>query len=209
MKILPHVIPSPAEARIRLLVIFFGANDASLPEAENKQHVPLEEYLSNIEAITTHPTVTAHNPKILLVAPPPIEEHLIWANDAAQGRKAVSRKNAVVKQYAEAVVALGGKLGLPVIDLWATFMAKTGWKQEDWREGQPIVGSLEVEQNPKLVELLYDGLHFNPAGYQLMLDEFLKVVRETMPELAPESLPLLLPLWNDPKAWEEWDAAHK
>ena len=209
MKVLPYIIPPPAEARIRLLVVFFGANDASLPKAENNQHVPLEEYVSNLEAMMTHPSVSAHNPKVLLVAPPPIEEHLIWTSDAAQGRKAVSRKNVVVKRYAEAAVALADKLGLPVVDLWTTFMAKTAWKREDWKEGQPLPGSLEMEQDPELVKLLYDGLHFNPAGYQLMLGEFLKVVREKIPELAPESIPLLLPLWNDPKAWEEWDAAHK
>ena len=35
------------------------------------------------------------------------------------------------------------------------------------------------------------------------------MVREKTPELAPENLPLLLPLWNDAEAWDVWDATHK
>jgi lysophospholipase L1-like esterase len=191
------------------LVVFFGANDSSVPEAENRQHVPLDEYLSNLEAIISHPSVTAHNPKIVLIAPAPIDEHLVWANDAAQGRTVISRKNAVLKEYSEAVVALGGRLGVPVVDLWKAFMAKTGWTEENWKQGEPLVGSLDVEQNQELVRLMHDGLHFNAAGYQVLFGEFLKVVRENITELAPENLPLLLPVWNDAKAWEEWDVAHK
>jgi lysophospholipase L1-like esterase len=169
----------------------------------------LDEYLSNLEAIISHPSVTAHNPKIVLIAPAPIDEHLVWANDAAQGRTVISRKNAVLKEYSEAVVALGGRLGVPVVDLWKAFMAKTGWTEENWKQGEPLVGSLDVEQNQELVRLMHDGLHFNAAGYQVLFGEFLKVVRENIAELAPENLPLLLPVWNDAKAWEEWDVAHK
>ncbi|KAF1972355.1 SGNH hydrolase [Bimuria novae-zelandiae CBS 107.79] len=209
LKILPHVIPSPSTANIRLLVVFLGANDSSLPGAENKQHVPLPEYVSNLEQILKHPSVTAHNPKIVLIAPAPIDEHLVWDDDKTKGRHAVSRKNAVLKQYSEAAVELGDKLGVPVVNLWKAFMAKTGWKAEEWKESEPIVGSLEMPQNEELVRLLSDGLHFNPAGYQLMLGEFLKVVREKIPDLAPENVPLLLPLWNDAAAWEVWDAKHK
>lgn len=96
-----------------------------------------------------------------------------------------------------------------MVDLWKAFMAKTGWTEENWKQGEPLVGSLDVEQNQELVRLMHDGLHFNAAGYQVLFGEFLKVVRENIAELAPENLPLLLPVWNDAKAWEEWDAAQK
>ncbi|KAJ4356397.1 uncharacterized protein N0V89_004430 [Didymosphaeria variabile] len=196
-------------ASIRLLVVFFGANDASRPEAENRQHVPLQEYVSNLEKIITHPSVTAHNPKVVLVTPAPIDEHLVWANDKSLGRADVSRRNIDLKKYSEAAAALGEKLGIPVVNLWKAFMAKTGWKEEEWKENEPILGSLELPQNEELVRLMHDGLHFNPAAYQILLEEFLKALREQTPELSPENIPLLLPLWNDAEAWAAWDATHK
>lgn len=205
-------------------MVFFGANDSSRPGAENKQHVPLEEYVGNLEKIITHPSVTAHNPKIVLVAPAPIDEHLVWANDKGQGRAAVSRKNVDLKRYSEAAAGLGEKLGIPVVNLWQVFMAKTGWNKEEWKESEPILGALELPQNDELVKLLSDGeqrilhvprasrltsvgLHFNPAGYQLLLQELLAAIRESIPELAPENIPLLLPVWNDAEAWATWDAS--
>ncbi|KAK7189707.1 hypothetical protein DPSP01_005764 [Paraphaeosphaeria sporulosa] len=209
LKILPHIVPAPSAANIRLLVVFLGANDASRPEAENKQHVPLDEYVSNLEKIITHPSVTAHKPKVVLVAPAPIDEHLVWANDQTQGRAAVSRKNVDLKKYSEAAAGLGEKLGVPVVNLWKAFMANTGWSEGKWKESEPILGALELPQNEELVRLLHDGLHFNPAGYQILLVEFLKVIRESYPELAPENVPLLLPLWNDAEGWATWDAAHQ
>ena len=50
LAILPQVIPSPQQARIRFLTIFFGANDARLPDTlpEPQQHVPLEEFMENM-----------------------------------------------------------------------------------------------------------------------------------------------------------------
>ncbi|KAJ4294105.1 hypothetical protein N0V90_007795 [Kalmusia sp. IMI 367209] len=209
LKVLPHVIPSPENTRIRLFVVFLGANDASLPEAENKQHVPLPEYISNLEKIITHPSVTAHKPEILLVAPAPIDEHFVWANDKSQGRASVSRKNVDLKTYSEAAIELGEKLGVPTVDLWKAFMARTGWEEGKWTKDQPIVGSLDLPQHEELVKLMHDGLHFNPAGYQILLTEVLRVIREKIPDVAPENIPFLLPLWNDHAAWEAWEAALK
>lgn len=60
-----------------------------------------------------------------------------------------------------------------------------------------------------VLRLTEEGLHFNPAGYQVLLQELLKVIRESVPELAPENVPLLLPLWNDVEAWAMWDAEHE
>ena len=165
--------------------------------------MPLEEYIANLKKIIAHPCITAHNPKVVLIAPSPIDEHLVWANDAAQGRKVISRHNIVSKQYSEAVVELGAELGVPVVDLWKAFMSRTGWK-----EGEPLVGSLNEPRNEELEKLMYDGLHFTPLAYQVLFEEFSKTVREHIPELAPENVPLLMPVWNDTKAWEEWDNAH-
>ncbi|KAF2105940.1 SGNH hydrolase-type esterase domain-containing protein [Lophiotrema nucula] len=193
LKVLPLIIPSPSQARIRFFVLFFGANDASLPNAENKQHVPLEEYKDNLKKIVTHPLVTAHNPRVILVAPPPVNEHLF---------EPVNRVATGTRQYAEAVVELGKELDVPVVNLWNAFMAKTGWEAEKWKIGDPIPGSLNAAPNDGLVELMYDGLHFNPSGYDLFFQEVKSLIENKFPDQTAENLPMVLPAWNDLAAWE-------
>jgi len=68
--ILPSIIQPPTNSNIRLITVFFGANDAVIEGFP--QHVPFEEYCRNLKQILTHSVVTAHCPKILLINPPPI-----------------------------------------------------------------------------------------------------------------------------------------
>lgn len=137
--------------------MFFGANDASLPDAPNKQHISLDEYKANLEKIITHPQIVAHNPRIILIAPPPINEHLWWPRDQEKGYNSVTRTAAATKQYADAVVELGAKFNVPVVNLWKAFMSKTDFQIDAWKVGDLLPGSLEVTQNDALVDLMYDG----------------------------------------------------
>lgn len=134
-----------------------GANDASLPDAPNKQHIPLDEYKTNIEKIVTHPDIVAHEPRIILVAPPPINEHSWWPRDQCSGYPSVTRVANTTKDYADTACEVGAKLDVPVVNLWKAFMAKAGFKLDGWKLGEPLPGSLSVPQNDALVELLYDG----------------------------------------------------
>ncbi|KAF2821545.1 SGNH hydrolase [Ophiobolus disseminans] len=206
LRVLPAIIPSPAEARIRFLTIFFGANDASLQDAPNKQHIPLEEYKSNIEKIATHPQIVAHNPRIILIAPAPLNEHLWWPRDQASGYESVSRLASTAKVYADAVCEVGAKLDLPVVNLWKAFMDKADFKVDAWRLGDVLPGSLETTQNDALVELMYDGLHFNPTGYDIFFQEVMKLIAKRWPDQMPEKLPMVLPPWNDADAWKAWES---
>ncbi|KAF1830142.1 SGNH hydrolase [Decorospora gaudefroyi] len=205
LKILPTLVPPPSHAKIRFLTIFFGANDSSLPDAPNKQHIPLDEFVTNLETIVSHPQIKAHSPRIILVAPPPINEHLWWPRDQSSGYSRVSRLASTTKEYADAVVELGTRLNLPVVDLWKAFMVKTGFKADAWKRGQPLPGSLEIAQSDALVELMYDGLHFNPAGYEIFYQELIKLIAERWPDQMPEQVPMVLPAWNDQDAWKAWE----
>jgi hypothetical protein len=138
--------------------IFFGANDSSLPDAPNKQHIPLDEFVSNLETIISHPQIRAHSPRIILIAPPPINEHLWWPRDQSSGYTSVSRLAGTTKVYANAVVELGAKLNLPVVNLWKAFMAQTDFKIDDWKVGDHLPGSSETAQSDALVALMYDGM---------------------------------------------------
>lgn len=117
----------------------------------------MDEYKANLEKIIMHPQIVAHNPRIILIAPPPINEHLWWPRDQEKGYGAVTRTAAATKAYADAVVELGAKLNLPVVNLWKAFMAKTNFQIDGWKVGDVLPGSLETTQNDALVELMYDG----------------------------------------------------
>jgi hypothetical protein len=128
-----------------------------LPDAPNKQHVPLEEYKTNIEKIVTHPQLVAHQPRIIFVAPPPINEHLWWPRDQSSGYPSVTRVASSTKDYADGVCEVGAKLNIPVVNLWKAFMEKASFQTDAWKLGDPLPGSLDVPQNDVLAELMYDG----------------------------------------------------
>lgn len=157
LTVLPSIVPPPDQARIRLLLIFFGANDASLPQAENNQHIPLDEYKQNLENIICHPLIVAHKASIILVAPPPINEHLQWLSDQNKGLKSLSRRAATTKSYADAACEVGEKLQVPVVNLWKAFMITAGFQAAGWKTGEPLPGAMDVPQNDELVRLMYDG----------------------------------------------------
>jgi hypothetical protein len=141
-------------------IVFFGTNDASLAEAPNKQHVPLSEFSDNLQKIITHPLVVAHNPKVILVAPPPVNEHLQWLTDQSKGMTSVSRTAASTKSYADAARDVGRNVRVPVVDMWSAFMARANFQDEGWKTGDPIPGSLAVPQNNELVKLMHDGMQY-------------------------------------------------
>lgn len=136
---------------VRGQTIFFGANDAAVPESDTKQHVPLEQYIRQLKFIFQHPKVVAQAPRIILITPPPICEHAQVEVDYNKGFP-LRRRVEVTKAYAEAARRLGGEHGIPVLDLWNLCIEKTGWK-----EGEPLPGSTSLPRNKVLDELMYDG----------------------------------------------------
>jgi lysophospholipase L1-like esterase len=134
-------------------MVFFGANDAALEEAQIGQHVPIPTYRENLAKIVNHEAVKAHNPRIILVAPPPVNEHLLFPNDLARGIKICARTAVTTKSYAQAVCDLGKELDIPVLDLWTAFMSTTGWTIED----SEVPGGLHLPENSALVDLMHDG----------------------------------------------------
>jgi hypothetical protein len=77
----------------------------------------------------------------------------------------VTRLASATKAYADAVVELGAELNLPVVNLWSAFMAKTGFEADAWKLGDLLPGSLDVAQNDALMELMYDGMHFQGISH--------------------------------------------
>lgn len=166
--------------------------------------------------------MAAHKARIILVAPPPVNEHLLWSADQANGLNGVSRRVASTRDYAEAACKVGAKLHVPVVNLWTTFMSKAGWDCSADYANDSLPGSLQSKPNDVLIELMYDGwssvlsnngfslihpgLHFHPAGYQLLFDEVMDLVRIKWPDQLPENLPMVIPDWKDGAAWDSSEA---
>jgi len=197
--ILPQIIPEPSEAsRIELMTVFFGANDAVLPELP--QYIPLAEYRSHLKKIFKHDVLKPHNPKFILITPPPICEYATQAADAEKGKNFVQRLAARTKMYADAAVEVGKELGVPTVNLWKACIDYAG----GWKEGEPIPGSKPNGRNEKLTGLFRDGLHFSPIGYELMYNEVLKTICTSYPELDPQHLEFVFPCWEEcPKAGDD------
>jgi lysophospholipase L1-like esterase len=157
----------------------------------------------------------------VLIAPPPVNEHLWWPRDESNGHTTVSRTAAATKEYADAACEVGAKLNIPVINLWKAFMEKAAFQVDVWKTGDHLPGSLAIPQDDALVKLMYDGevldrhthllanshagLHFNPAGYDILFQELTKLIAERWPDQVAETLPMVLPAWNDANAWEAWE----
>ncbi|OWP07454.1 hypothetical protein B2J93_4983 [Marssonina coronariae] len=177
--ILPHLIPATSVANVEYLLLLLGSNDACLPDNPTGQHVPLETYRANLEAILTHPSITAHDPTIFLVTPPPVHEVHLQEQDVAKGHAAVSRHQAVTARYADVVREIAEQSTnkkVVLVDLWAALMQEAARLTPNYVDDGALIGSLEKGDNQGLRALLSDGLHLTGAGYRVFLDEVVPFV---------------------------------
>ena len=91
----------------------------------------------------------------MLLTPPPVNEYQLEEADLFAEYADPLRLAAHTKRYADACREVGREVGVVVLDVWAIFMAKAGWK-----EGEGLVGSKEVARNGVLERLLSDGEFF-------------------------------------------------
>ena len=150
LQVLPHFMPDRSQAHVRMMTVFFGANDATVPG--NAQHVPLVDYTACLKAIVQHHVVTAQGSRIILITPAPVDEYQLEPNDLATGYNGLQRTAENTKRYAEACREMGKDLVVPVVDIWTLFAEAAGWK-----EGGPLPGSKGTDRNQVLGSLLVDG----------------------------------------------------
>ena len=96
--------------------------------------------------------VAAQSPRLILITPPPIDERECELADRNRGINDIQRKAEHTKLYADACRKVGLELGIETLDLWTIFMKHAGWQ-----EGQPLLGSKDVDPSPALQELFIDG----------------------------------------------------
>ncbi|KAG6000792.1 hypothetical protein E4U21_005011 [Claviceps maximensis] len=178
--------PTPSGPKLKYLVVLFGANDAALPLPTSAQHVPIERYKENLTKIITHPHITHHNAKILLVVPPPVDEIKLAKLDVANGHASTRRKSAISAAYSEKAREVARENpGVVLIDLWKAVMDKAiAMTPQDYRPGGPWLGSPENGQQGGLDKLLPDGLHLSRDAYQLLYDEIESHIGEEWRDLS-------------------------
>lgn len=138
---------------IRLLTIWFGANDSVLPS--ERQHVPLVQFVTNLKhliAIVKSPSSEYHSPetRILLISNPPVNTHQRGADLASRNPpRKCDREFELTKVYAEAVVKTAKEEGVAVADVWTVIWEAAG------------------EDEQTLSAYLSDGLHLNEKGYEV------------------------------------------
>lgn len=217
-KYLPLSGDSCSWPSIKLVTIFFGANDACV--AGTPQHVDLQPYIDTLRLITQHPAFQQSRPKntnVILITPPPVNEHQF---DQDQDHPFL-RRAGFTSQYARAAVLAGRSYRIPVLDLWSIIMQKVGWDPSMGREccckhlpchldldvpndqhRQHIPGCIKIpsrspDADHQLSDFLTDGLHLTKLGYDVLFLELMKLIRRAAPECAPENLPFILAEWQN------------
>jgi len=138
---------------VRLLIIWFGANDAAVPASV--QHVPLPQYIANMKQLIQmiknpeSPYYAPHT-QIIIITPPPVNE--IQRTVFLAGQKPpleLDRGFELTKSYAAAAKKTGEEAGLGVADVWTKIWDRAGHKES------------------ALDKYLSDGLHLTKDGYEV------------------------------------------
>ncbi|KAK1970350.1 GDSL-like Lipase/Acylhydrolase [Colletotrichum sublineola] len=170
VKYLTEMFPPPSESgpRLKCLVVLLGANDAVRPMETTVQHVPLSDYKKNLVKIVTHSNITGHNPRILLVTPPPIDEIRVTELDLAAGHPKSQRTSKISAEYTQAARDVAAEVpGVVLVDLWQALMDRAVSMTPGYEAGGPLLGTPELGERGGLADLLPDGLHMSGEAYRV------------------------------------------
>ncbi|XP_073135109.1 GDSL esterase/lipase At5g45920-like [Henckelia pumila] len=167
--------PSESGLSPAAVLVFFGANDACLPERSSAfQHVPLEEYKQNLRTIVAFLKKQWPSSFILLVTPPPIDEAARLLHPLSENSSGLpERTNEAAGNYAKACLAVASECGVAAVDLWTKMQQFPGWQKA----------------------YLADGLHLTGNGNKVLFEEV--VARLKQKGISLENLPADQPLLAD------------
>ena len=146
--------------KIRLLLIWFGANDSVLPS--KVQYVPLDDFKTNLAELArlvTSPESEYHNPdtRVILLTPPPVNTQQRGADLSSRNPPQENdRAFENTAKYAEAVREVARQEKLPIVDVYSRL-----WEGCGKKEGN-------------LTKYLTDGLHVNEDAYKVRRQYFLQ-----------------------------------
>ena len=168
--ILPQILVSKEQADV--VVIFFGANDSSLAEANPKQHVPLAKFKSNIGEMCAYlNSIGMGSSSLILVTPPALCESKWAVTCQERGEDMTDRSGVNTQKYAQAVLEVGKEMNIITADLFG-----------------------ELVKRDNLEEDLLDGLHFSTGANKVLSEIIIPLLEEKLQEQFPNPV---FPLWRD------------
>lgn len=172
--ILNKVITSALVQDASCIVIFLGANDSFDPNEELDQHIPVDEYESNLCKMVDYLiSLNVKESTIILVTPAPYQQDRFAQQCQENGRVPSFKTNTTIVEYVNACKRVAKKQGTLILDLFAGFSKK---------------GDLD--------KLLVDGLHFTKHGGQLTFNLLWPLVEKCILDYR-KSLDLNYPVWTD------------
>eukprot|EP00937_MAST-01D_sp_MAST-1D-sp2_P002293 g2293.t1 len=189
LHLLPTLLPAAGVGTalpVRLLTVFFGANDAALPDGDcARQQVPVDDFKRNLRSIVDGFRKKAGpDLRVVMITPPPVhhEQRLAWQK-ARWGDKAtgeLERTNEAAGRYASACRDVATELGAGTacLDLWTCMQAWHGGQGVE--EGHAPAGGGDAPW----ATLLSDGLHLSEAGNAFVFARLKETVERAFPELA-------------------------
>lgn len=138
---------------VKLLAIWFGANDACIPPSP--QHVPMERFKDNLRSMVKmvkSPESEHYSPwtRVILLTPPPVNTHQRLADLQSRNPPlALDRLFDTTRSYARAVQEIGDEEDVAVVDVWTLIWDAAG------------------RDEASLSQYTNDGLHLNGAGYEV------------------------------------------
>ncbi|GMY37590.1 GDSL esterase/lipase At5g45920 [Fagus crenata] len=174
LKVLDKVFPLVEGGEPLAVTVFFGANDACLPDRYAAfQHVPLHEYMHNLHSIVSFLKKRWPKTRIVLITPPPIDEDGRLRHPFADNPSQPERTNEAAGAYAKACVAVAGECGISVLDIWTKMQKFPNWENT----------------------YLRDGLHLTQTGNRVVFEEVVMKLRDV--GLSLENLLVDLPLFTE------------
>ncbi|XP_042414754.1 GDSL esterase/lipase CPRD49-like [Zingiber officinale] len=171
VQVLDKIFPKNAAIQPALVIVCFGGNDSFIPHPSMKlPHVPLQEYVANMEKIALHLMGLSETTRIIFLSCPPINEEM---HRLTQDPKlcVTVRSNESGKKYSEACKQLCWRMDLKVIDLFAVIQEHDDWSTRCYTE---------------------DGVHFSAEGSEIVAREILKTISDAdwKPTLYCNAMPL-------------------
>lgn len=157
VEVLDKIFPKNAAIQPALVIAYFGGNDSFIPHPSIEgPHVPLPEYIANMEKIAVHLMGLSEKTRIIFLSCPPINEEMHRLT--RDPKLCVSgRTNESCKNYSEACKQLCQRMGLKVIDLFTLIQEHHDWSTTCFTE---------------------DGIHFSAKGSKIVAREILHAIRD-------------------------------
>jgi lysophospholipase L1-like esterase len=173
---------------VQLVTIFFGANDASHPTWNARQHVPLLQYQSNLKEIVSLTRLNfGPHVKIIMISPPPVcHEGRLRYQKVQYKEKATGELERTLElsgQYAQGARQVAEELNLPFLDLWTMMQFSSSTEGGGDDEAKMVVERADWRS------FLSDGLHFSASGNKFVGESILHMIDQVLPDLSVQPCP--------------------